>query len=793
VDLSKIKMLDGGDQPAGEKDILDLTSYTHKLSVVNGHLIGNGVDIEIDKFEEVRLPGFGDDDVIRVDDVDWLYTGDGDDTAGISGRGVFVDLGGGNDVLKSSGPGTIVHTGAGSDKIEASHNGQLLIEDASTTDRITYYGNVLTGGVHWGTESKYAYGNHGERYGRNAQGNLVIVDGQGNETFIPGFNFTTDATTNLTAGLFVIQVTYKIERSNGWTAGFETAASALKAMKKIAQALTGKLRGGTDPLVLDLNGDGLNLSSMAGNSASFDVDKDGFAERVGWVRGGDGMLVRDLNGNGKIDHIGEMFGNDRTPGFAQLETLDGNHDGKISALDDGLADFNGDGIIDTTDTFDTLKVWVDANEDGKTDAGELKSLASLNIVSISVGSTATNTVDSGNTIAATGTFERGDGTTGAVGEVQFDTDNTNTTWLGDSSVSAAAATRPDLKGIGTLTDLHVAMTLNPNLVRTVDAALPSLNTLSLASLRDAARAVLYAWADAVPVPAGTPGTEATQDFWFVGDVTRTGGAAYDFIVQRSTYGFDTGLGVENRPYYGYASGQLVYWPNSRSTNPYPTIAQVLASTPQKGSWYKLSVQDIAFLERYTGVELGFGISDNPSPDAIQVVANGLTASWNELNRLAVRLAAQGPLAPFFAGVKYDVATDTFRPTTDHQLVPMLEAIFRAAPATASGAQDYLAQWHDIINATSRAISSPTRSCFRTSSAPMRTSRWRSHSSRRPRCSISRLPRSGPAAVRSSATMATPTCSISTLPTRSCKGKAGATPTSSATISAMMSSRTSGKG
>src|SRR3954454_5802254 len=58
VDLSKIKMLDGGDQPAGEKDILDLTSYTHKLSVVNGHLIGNGVDIEIDKFEEVRLPGF---------------------------------------------------------------------------------------------------------------------------------------------------------------------------------------------------------------------------------------------------------------------------------------------------------------------------------------------------------------------------------------------------------------------------------------------------------------------------------------------------------------------------------------------------------------------------------------------------------------------------------------------------------------------------------------------------------------------------------------------------------------
>ena len=607
----------------------------------------------------------------------------------------------GSDRVKGTGPGTIVHTGDGQDQIEASHNGQLLVEDASKDDRITFYGMTLTGGVQWGTESKYAVGSYGERYGRNAQGDLVIVDAEGNETFIPHFNFTTDATSNLTAGLFVIQVTYLIERSNGWTAGFETAASALKAMKKIGQALTGKMRNWTDPLVLDLDGDGVDLSSMAGNNASFDVDKDGFAERVGWVRGGDGMLVRDLNGNGKIDDIGEMFGNDQTPGFTQLATLDGNHDGKISALDDGLADFNGDGVVDASDTFATLKVWVDANEDGKTDAGELKSLASLDIVSISTGSTTTNTTDSGNIIAATGTFVRGDGTTGTIGEVKFDTDNTHTTWQGDSSVSPDAATRPDLKGFGTLTDLHVAMTLDPDLVETVDAALPSLNTLSLASLREAARTILYAWAGAVPVPAGTPGTEATQDFWFVGDVTRTGGIAYDFLVKKGMWAPEAGSGttvvVDPMPYYGYASGQPVYNAEKTLIYGHPTIDMVLASPPAQGSWTKLTAQDIAFLERYTGLDLGFVMSDNPSADAIQVVANGLTASWNTLNRLAVRLAAQGPLAPFFAGITYDVASDTFRPTTDHQLVPMLEAIFHAAPATATGAQDFLAQWHDIIN------------------------------------------------------------------------------------------------
>jgi len=45
-----------------------------------------------------------------------------------------------------------------------------------------------------------------------------------------------------------------------------------------------------------------------------------------------------------------------------------------------------------------------------------------------------------------------------------------TKWLGDST-EREAAQRPDLKGYGTLTDLHVAMTLDPSLISVVDAAL----------------------------------------------------------------------------------------------------------------------------------------------------------------------------------------------------------------------------------------------------------------------------------------------------------------------------------
>jgi Ca2+-binding RTX toxin-like protein len=127
------------------------------------------------------------------------------------------------------------------------------------------------------------------------------------------------------------------------------------------------------------------------------------------------------------------------------------------------------------------------------------------------------------------------------------------------------------------------------------------------------------------------------------------------------------------------------------------MAQVLASTPEQGDWNTLEANDITFLERYFGSRIGLGLSVNPSSDAISAVSDGLTAAWNELNKLAVRVAAQGPLESFFAGVAYDVQSDVFRPTTNQQLVPMLEAIFNAAPSASADAADFIGRWKDIIN------------------------------------------------------------------------------------------------
>ena len=140
---------------------------------------------------------------------------------------------------------------------------------------------------------------------------------------------------------------------------------------------------GVDPLTLDLDGDGLELTGVNSLSASFDFNADGYAERTGWVRPDDGILVRDLNGNGRIDNVTEMFGGLGVSGFAQLAALDGNHDGKVDAADNGLADFNGDGTVDANDTIASLQVWRDLNEDGVTQPGELFSLAAAGVASIS--------------------------------------------------------------------------------------------------------------------------------------------------------------------------------------------------------------------------------------------------------------------------------------------------------------------------------------------------------------------------------------------------------------------------
>ena len=102
-----------------------------------------------------------------------------------------------------------------------------------------------------------------------------------------------------------------------------------------------------DPLVLDLNADGVKTISQQTSKAFFDLSGDGMSEQTGWIDSNDGFLVFDKNANGKIDDINELFGKSNLSGFSELKEL---------------FDANNDNLIDYKDTnYAQLKVWQDIN------------------------------------------------------------------------------------------------------------------------------------------------------------------------------------------------------------------------------------------------------------------------------------------------------------------------------------------------------------------------------------------------------------------------------------------------
>jgi len=205
------------------------------------------------------------------------------------------------------------------------------------------------------------------------------------------------------------------------------------------------------PVILDLDGDGVETTSIADGGAYFDHDGNGFAEQTGWAGADDGLLVMDRDGNGTIDTGKELFGDQTilnngqraSNGFQALADLDSNTDGKID-------------INDTA--YSQLKIWQDADGDGYTSEGELKTLSDAGIASINTGYTNSTTVDSnGNAHKQVGTFTRADGTVASATDVWFKMDKAYTIaneWL---DVPADIAALPDLQGYGNVYDLQQAM------------------------------------------------------------------------------------------------------------------------------------------------------------------------------------------------------------------------------------------------------------------------------------------------------------------------------------------------
>ena len=207
------------------------------------------------------------------------------------------------------------------------------------------------------------------------------------------------------------------------------------------------------PIILDLDGAGINTVGLSAG-AHFDHVGDGFSERTGWVGSGDGLLVWDRNGNGEIDSGRELFGSETmlanglraVNGFAALAELDA----------------NGDGVIDANDSvFAELRVWVDANLDGRTGEGELLTLEEAGVQAIHVAYANSGYVDAnGNAHRQVGSFVTTGGETRTATDVWFQTDaaySIPTEWV---EVPEEIALLPDARGYGVVRDLHQAMALD---------------------------------------------------------------------------------------------------------------------------------------------------------------------------------------------------------------------------------------------------------------------------------------------------------------------------------------------
>jgi Bacterial Ig domain/Cadherin-like domain/Putative Ig domain/RTX calcium-binding nonapeptide repeat (4 copies)/Bacterial cadherin-like domain len=170
----------------------------------------------------------------------------------------------------------------------------------------------------------------------------------------------------------------------------------------------GKTFGLLSPIILDLDGDGVEMKSIKKSRAMFDMNGDGTLDDAGWVGAGDGFLVIDRNNNGRIDSAAEL----------SFAAEDPKAKSDLAAL--ATLDSNGDGVIDKDDArFGELKVWRDVNGNGVTEAGELLTLSDLGIAEIGLAGHANSaTAKAGeNILVSTATFTRADGTSATLGNV----------------------------------------------------------------------------------------------------------------------------------------------------------------------------------------------------------------------------------------------------------------------------------------------------------------------------------------------------------------------------------------
>ncbi|QKU78936.1 hypothetical protein HPY08_08365 [Vibrio cholerae] len=235
-----------------------------------------------------------------------------------------------------------------------------------------------------------------------------------------------------------------------------------------------------DPLVLDLDGDGLDFLSLDNSQAKFDLTGNSFATHSSWLSGDDGFLAIDKNNDGSINNIDELFGREDITGFEELELLDSNGDGKISTEDAA---------------FEQLLIWQDKNGDGSSTQEELKKLSDYNITEIGLDRSASGAEKNDVLLEEVGHYvtvdANGNRQEYLLGDVLFSTRPTYSEFVGEVTLTDAAKAIANIQGYGMMPDLNAAMSLNKEFEAQILQFTRDLSSQTLTSGFDD---ILYGWA-----------------------------------------------------------------------------------------------------------------------------------------------------------------------------------------------------------------------------------------------------------------------------------------------------------
>ncbi|WP_342724633.1 calcium-binding protein [Bradyrhizobium sp. B097] len=217
--------------------------------------------------------------------------------------------------------------------------------------------------------------------------------------------------------------------------------------------------GGDGPVVLDLTGNGINITKLTSSNTFVDSTGDGFKNRTAWAGAGNAVLFFDPNNTNTITQANQIAFKDWDPTAttdmqALLDVFDTNHDGKLDAGDAGFADF---------------KLMV-TNADG---TQSVISLADAGITSIDLSANNVHQqLSDGSSIDGETTYTTTSGATGTAATVTFAYDSqgyaVRTTTSTDATTGVVTVDNKALNSDGSLANETISITSADGKTRTVE-------------------------------------------------------------------------------------------------------------------------------------------------------------------------------------------------------------------------------------------------------------------------------------------------------------------------------------